>query len=104
LILQLASVVKAAKKPCGRKEVIHMTWYRIYRVYEVPGRNRIEATERMMEAIALGVERDYHVNDLVRVVGDPPNKSDKVSLDPPKGWLAAFLDQLLGRSEQTHKR
>jgi len=76
-----------------------MASYTIIRVYEVPAGSRIEATDRMMEALAFGVEKDYHVKDIVRDPGAKPGTGAKVSLEPPKGWLVLLLDQLLGRVE-----
>ena len=78
-----------------------MATYKIIRIYEVPGKDQIEATNRMMEALMLGVERHYHVMDYVKASDDPSSKGKKVNLDPPKGWLATFMDQLLGRSEKS---
>lgn len=78
-----------------------MATYKIIRIYEVPGKDQIEATNRMMEALMLRVERHYHVMDYVRAPEDPAGKGKKISLEPPKGWLAAFMDQLLGRSEKS---
>jgi hypothetical protein len=75
-----------------------MAIYRIVRLYEVPAKNRIEATNRMMEALALHVEGDYHLTDYVRSPDDPHGKGKRISLKPPKGWVTTLLDQLLGRS------
>ena len=44
-----------------------MARYRIVRIYEVPADNRYQATDRMMEAIVLGTEKDYHVKDVIRL-------------------------------------
>jgi len=78
-----------------------MATFKIIRVYEVPGEDQVQATNRMMEALMLRVERHYHVMDYVRLSDDPAGKGTKISLEPPKGWLAAFMDQLLGRSEKS---
>ena len=43
-----------------------MTIYTINRGYEVPAENRIEATERMLEAIMLHVEKDYQAGGVYR--------------------------------------
>jgi hypothetical protein len=56
----------------------------------------------MMEALTLKVERDYHVMDYVKSPADPAGKGKRINLDPPKGWLATFMDQLLGRSEKSN--
>jgi hypothetical protein len=81
-----------------------MPIYKIMRIYEVPAENQAEATDRMMEALALRVEGDYHVTDYVRGPQDAAGKGRRISLNSPKGWMAAFLDQLVGRSEKTSKR
>jgi hypothetical protein len=70
------------------------------RIYEVPADNQIEATNRMMEAIVLHVERDYHVTDYVKAPNDPDGKGHKVDLTPPTGWMTLLLEQLLGRSKK----
>ena len=74
-----------------------MALYKIIRVYGVPGKNRIEATNRMMEALALGVDSDFHMMDYIKEPENPTDKGSKVNLTPPKGWVIAFLDQLMGR-------
>ena len=95
-----------------------MATYTIIRVYEVPADNRIEATNRMLEALALGVESDFHVKDIIRepegkpgsgvealpAARLPAGQGRQVSLKPPKGWGTMFLDQLLGRAEYRGKR
>lgn len=73
-----------------------MAVYTIMRIYEVPADSRIEATDRMLAAIEQGVERDYHVKDIVRAPGDAPDTGARVSLEPPRGWLSILKDQLLG--------
>jgi len=74
-----------------------MAGFKILRLYEVPGKDQVEATNRMMAALELGVERDYHVSDYVKPADDKQAKSERVSLKPPKGWGTTLLDQLLGR-------
>jgi len=49
-----------------------MAVYTIIRVYEVPAENRIQATDRMLEALVLHVEHDFHVKDIIREPGDKP--------------------------------
>jgi hypothetical protein len=46
-----------------------MALYTILRIYEVPAENRIQATDRMMEALAFHVEKDFHVKDVIREPG-----------------------------------
>ena len=74
-----------------------MALYTIIRVYEVPASNRIEATDRMMEALALHVERDFHVKDIIRDPGAKPGQGKQISLLPPAGWLTLLKRQLTGK-------
>ena len=85
-----------SRKERGRKEVMFMAIYKIIRIYEVQAANRIDATNLMMEAIVLRVERDYHVADIVKAPGEPDEPGHTVSFDPPKGWLKLLAEQLLG--------
>ena len=77
-----------------------MAVYKIMRIYEVPAENQIEATNRMMEALVLHVERDYHVTDYVKTPEDADGKGHRISLDPPKGWMALLREQLLGTKKK----
>ena len=74
-----------------------MALYTIIRVYEVPATNRIEATDRMMEALAFHVERDFHVKDIIRDPGAKPGQGKPVSLLPPAGWMTLLKRQLTGK-------
>src|SRR4051795_8147601 len=78
----------------GRKEVMDMAIYKILRIYEVPAESQIEATNRMMEALVLHVERDFHVIDYVKTPEDADGKGHKIDLNPPKGWLSLLLQEL----------
>lgn len=80
-----------------------MAKWTIVRVYEVPADTTYEAIDVMREAIALHVERDYHVKDIPRAPDDQPGNGKQVHLDPPRGWLAAIIDQVLGRPETTKR-
>jgi hypothetical protein len=72
-----------------------MARYRILRIYEVPADNRYQATNRMMEAILLGTEKDYHMRDVIRLCeNDAP--FSKVELRQPTGWWTILMDQLFG--------
>ena len=74
-----------------------MAVYTIIRVYEVPAENQQQATDRMMEALALHVERDFHKKDIIREPGAKPGQGTKVDLKPPAGWLSLVVQQLAGR-------
>ncbi len=71
-----------------------MAVYTIIRVYEVPADNRIEATDRMMEALELHVEKDFHVKDVIR---EPDAREGiRITLTPPPSWWTLIRQQLLG--------
>jgi hypothetical protein len=80
-----------------KKGGTHMAVFRIIRIYEIPADNRIEATTRMLEALELHTEEDYHVTDLVREHGANPAKSEPVDLRPPAKWGTIFKRQLTGK-------
>ena len=77
-----------------------MARYKIMRIYEVPADDRIEATNRMMKALALHVESDFHVMDYIKSPEDPTGKGSKVNLKPSKEWLTMVIDQLTGRVDK----
>ena len=68
-----------------------MAKYTIIRVYEVPAKNRIEATDRMLEALAFHVEKDFHVKVTIR---EPATKPEQ---GKPAGWLTLIMRQLTGK-------
>ena len=74
-----------------------MALYTIIRVYEVPADTQQQATDRMIEALTLHVERDFHVKDVIRVPGTKPGQGKPVDLKPPEGWLTMALRQLRGK-------
>ena len=74
-----------------------MALYTIIRVYEVPADNQQQATDRMLEALVLHVERDYHVKDVIRAPGAQPGQGKPVDLKPPEGWLTLVVRQLTGK-------
>jgi hypothetical protein len=74
-----------------------MAKYTIIRVYEVPAENKIQATDRMIEAIAFNVEKDFHVKDIIREPDAKPGQGKLVSLKPPAGWLEVLRQQLTGK-------
>jgi hypothetical protein len=77
-----------------------MPVYSIIRVYEVPADTQQQATDRMLEALVLHVERDYHVKDIIREnveKGAKPQQWNRVKLAPPAGWLTLIVRQLTGK-------
>jgi hypothetical protein len=74
-----------------------MAVYTIIRVYEVPAETQQQATDRMMEALALHAERDFHKKDIIRDPGSQPGQGKKVDLKPPAGWLSLIARQLAGK-------
>ena len=74
-----------------------MAIYTIIRVYEVPADSQQQATDRMLEALVLHVERDYHVKDVIRAPGATPGQGKQVDLKPPAGWLSLLARQLAGK-------
>ena len=74
-----------------------MAVYTIIRIYEVPADTKQQATDRMMEALALHVERDFHVKDIIREPGAKPGQGTQVDLKPPPGWLSLIVRQLTGK-------
>ena len=74
-----------------------MAVYTIIRIYEVPADSQQQATDRMMEALALHVERDFHKKDIIREPGAKPGQGKQVNLRPPEGWLSLLVRQLTGK-------
>jgi hypothetical protein len=75
-----------------------MAKYTIIRLYEVVADNQYQATERMAEAVALHVEKDFHVKDIIREPDAKPGQGKAVDLKPPAGWLTLLKQQLSGKS------
>ena len=73
-----------------------MALYTIIRVYEVPAENQTQATDRMMKALWLRVERDFHVKDIIREPGSKPGTGKPVSLKPSQSWMQLIVKQLIG--------
>jgi hypothetical protein len=74
-----------------------MAIYTIIRVYEVPADTRQQATDRMLEACVLHVEKDFHVKDVIRDPGAKPGQGKPISLALPTGWLTLAIKQLTGK-------
>jgi hypothetical protein len=75
-----------------------MATYTIIRIYEVPADNQQQATDRMMEALVLRVEKDFHVKDIIRDPGAKPDQGKAVDLKPPAGWMTLLKKQLSGKN------
>jgi hypothetical protein len=73
-----------------------MAAYTIIRIYEIPADNQYQATDRMAEAVALHVEQQFHVKDIIREPGAKPGQGKQVDLRPPAGWLTLLKKQLSG--------
>lgn len=76
-----------------------MAIYTIIRIFEVPADKQIEATDRMMEALALHKEMFFHKKDIIRAPDAKPGQGKQVSLEPPAGWLSILKRQLTGKSD-----
>ena len=77
-----------------------MAVYTIIRIYDVPAETHQQATDRMLEALVLHVERDFHVKDIIREKvekGAKPGTWSAVKLAPPAGWLTLLVRQLTGK-------
>src|SRR5512147_935474 len=70
-----------------------MALYTILRVYQVPADNRLEATDRMLEALTLGVEDDFHVKDVLREPdGKPGSEFGSPSSRPKAGEACCWTN------------
>ena len=70
--------------------------YKIIRIYDIPAENEYQATNRMLEALALHVEKNFHVIDIIREPGAKSGEGDVVDLTPPPGWKTLFRQQRTG--------
>lgn len=75
----------------------------IIRVYQVPADNRIQATDRMLEALTLGVEKTSTSRTSSGEPDGKPGSGVQISLKPAKGWGTLLRDQLLGQSGKTKR-
>jgi hypothetical protein len=53
-----------------------MATYTIIRIYEIPAETQQQATDRMLEALLMHVEKDFHVKDIIR---DRPRPNSRVT-------------------------
>jgi hypothetical protein len=83
-----------------RKEEKSMGRYVIMRIYELPADDRIEATDRMLEALELGTEKDYHARDIVKKTDDDSSYFKPVDLTlpakQPAKMVTIFKRQITG--------
>jgi hypothetical protein len=86
--------ISRAEKPLQRGGEEHMVSYTFIRVYKIPADNEYQAMNRMLEALALHVEKDFHVIDIIREPGAKSGQGDVVDLTPPPGWKKLFRQQL----------
>lgn len=70
-----------------------MAIYTIIRVYEVPAETKQQATERMLEALMFHVEKDFHIKDIIRELGQKVGQGKALDLRPA-GWLTLLREQL----------
>ena len=59
--------------------------------YGVPAGNGLQLTNRMMEALAFDVEKDFHVKVTIR---EPEAKPEQ---GKPAGWMTLIMRQLTGK-------
>jgi hypothetical protein len=74
-----------------------MAIYTILRIYEIPAESQYQACDRMMEALAVHAEKDFHIRDILREPGAKPGQGKAVDLRPPAGWLSLLKEQLKGK-------
>ncbi|KJS53430.1 hypothetical protein VM98_25270 [Streptomyces rubellomurinus subsp. indigoferus] len=68
--------------------------YTIMQIYKVSGRTQVEATDRFMEAIELGVQRDYLVRSVIR---PEEGRYQPLRIVRRTTWWEIIWHQLLGR-------
>jgi hypothetical protein len=71
--------------------------YTIIRIYKIPAESQYQATDRMMEALAVHAEKDFHIKDIIRDPGAKPGQGKAVDLKPPPGWMTLLKQQLSGK-------
>ncbi len=81
-----------------------MAVYTIIRVYEVPAQTHQQATDRMLEALVLHTENDFHVKDIIREPGAKPGQGKAVVLWPAAGWITLLREQLGLMKHQAGKK
>jgi hypothetical protein len=84
----------------NRKEGKPMALFTIMRIYEIPADDRIEATDRMLEALELGTEKDYHVRDIVRKKDETSGHWKPIALPFSTKMVTIFKRQFTGKSLQ----
>jgi hypothetical protein len=89
----------ACSEEFRRKEEKPMAVFTIMRIYEIPADSRIEATDRMLEALEFHTEKDYHVTDLVRKKDDASTERHwkPVALPQSTKITTIFSRQLFGK-------
>jgi hypothetical protein len=72
-----------------------MALFTIMRIYEIPADDRIEATDRMLEALEFHTEKDYHVRDIVRKKDETSGHWKPVVLPFSTKMVTIFKRQIL---------
>jgi len=68
-----------------------MALYTRLRKYGVPAGNRLQGTNRMLEALAFNPKKDFHVTVSIREPEAKPGQGK------PAGWLTLIMRQLTGK-------
>jgi hypothetical protein len=68
------------------------------RIYDIPADDRIEATNRMLEALEFHTEKDYHVTDIVRNKDEMSAERHRKPVELPHStkMVTIFKRQLTG--------
>ena len=74
-----------------------MALYTKLRKYGVPAGNRLQATNRMMEALAFNVDKDFHVKDTIREPEAKPEQGKPSRLVDPDHATAHWQIALSSR-------
>jgi hypothetical protein len=70
-----------------------MPEYTIIRFYKVPGESKQHATDRMLQAVALDMEFEYHLKDTIREPDEKTGEGKPINLDN-RGWDELLMEQL----------
>jgi hypothetical protein len=68
-----------------------MPVYTIFRKYQIEAKNVSDATKKLLEAVELKKDEDYHISDSVREADEQPNNGQLTA------WASAAKKQLFGK-------